>query len=639
MRSASVSPRSTPVRAWVVLAAALVSALLLAGVALTSFGDPALAGQAALARLAGTVADGVQAEWQRQRRDSAPFGEAEPLTWSATTPTERRAELDLPAEPNPVLDALLAEANRLARVEPDGARALEVLRAALAKPADPARRGELLLRAIQLAVTREPALARDAWLEARELDPALAHGGVSLALLATLAAAPVLTLEERTAARERLAELWGTGALALPSETLAPDPSLALREPAPLAAELRRRLEELVPEAAPLAALEDARLAERAAAVAQLFGTLDPATDGLTRLALSAAGELRYRRTDAGPFEGAFFPAGDAERRLTAALHEHELLPPDFALDFTGRDETHGPIVRAATPLPGSTLAFVLRHADPGRVESAIGRRQTWTRAALFVLALFTAAAGFSTFRALRRERRLVALRAAFVASVSHELRTPIASILLLAENLERDRVGEPEARRKYHGLIRRAAPPLRALVDDVLDVARLERGDAPPPALEEHAGAELAAFLESAARERVAAASGTLEFHAAGLPPKVRCEREALRRALLNLVENALRHSGSRDLDLACAGDGAGGLVIRLRDHGRGIPSAERARIFEPFERLEFPGAAPGTGLGLAIVSAVAERHGGHAQALAPEDGPGAVFEIHLPRSREGDA
>jgi len=201
--------------------------------------------------------------------------------------------------------------------------------------------------------------------------------------------------------------------------------------------------------------------------------------------------------------------------------------------------------------------------------------------------------------------------------------------------------VADEAGRARYHGLIRREAERLRALVDDVLDVARLERGERAPGRLEPLATTALVDELEQAARERVAAGGGTLEATRAGLPPRVQADREALRRALLNLVENALRHSGSTDLDLATAGDGAGGLVIRLRDHGRGIPAGARARIFEPFERLELAGAAPGTGLGLAIVREVAERHGGRALALAPEAGPGAVFEIHLPRARaaEGEA
>ncbi|HEX6882094.1 MAG TPA: HAMP domain-containing sensor histidine kinase [Planctomycetota bacterium] len=635
-------PSSIPARAWVVLAAALASAAGLVAVALHSLGDPALAGQAELARLAGSVADGVVAEWERLRRDPAPFADGEPLVFAAELPPQRTPPPELPRAPNPVVDALLAEANRLERAEHAPERALEVLAAALEKPVDAERRGELLLRTIQVASALGDAeRARAAWRSTLELAPDVARSGTSLALLATLAAAPRLAPEERTEARARLAAAWAAGELALPDEPLPGDPALlaaALREPAPLAAELRRRLQALVPGSED-PQLAHTALAERTRALATAFGPLPAPEDEPARLATGPVGELLYRRAADGTLEGVPWPPGEALRRLAAALERNELLPPDFALDLGALDASSGPVVRAPTPLTGSPLAFALRHADPARVTEALGRRQAWTRAALLVLALFTAAAGLSTFRALVRERRLATLRAAFVASVSHELRTPIASILLLAENLERGRVAGEEARTRYHGLIRREAERLRVLVDDVLDVARLERGERAPGRLEPMQAAALVDELEQAARERVAAAGGTLEATRAGLPPHVHADREALRRALLNLVENALRHSGSTDLDLATVGDGAGGLVIRLRDHGRGIPSAARARIFEPFERLALPGSAPGTGLGLAIVREVAERHGGRAVALAPEQGPGAVFEIHLPRRREEDA
>ena len=217
------------------------------------------------------------------------------------------------------------------------------------------------------------------------------------------------------------------------------------------------------------------------------------------------------------------------------------------------------------------------------------------------------------------------------MANVSHELRTPIASILLLAENLERGKVGEEGERRRYHELIRREAERLRGLVEDVLDMARLERGEpltwqrAPLTTL------TLLETLEAAARERVAAAGGALDFATRALPESVHVDAEAVRRALLNLVENALLHSGSTELELDVAGDGAGGLVLALRDHGRGVPTEARERIFEPFARLEHADAAPGTGLGLAIVREVALAHGGSTRVRAPASGPGAVFELHL--------
>jgi signal transduction histidine kinase len=637
------TPSALSAWATLILGAALAAAGLLVAAALLSFDDPAVAGEATLARLAGSVADSVVSEWERLRRDPAPFAGEDCLRWAAAPPTEPQAALDLPSPPDPIADALLGEAGRLAANEETLERALEALAVGLARTTDQPRRAEFELRTIQLArALGRNELAEERWrLVFDELDPLLARNGTSVLLLATLAAAPALTPEQRALARTRLGRLWAAGALALPREDPPSDPARwveALREPAPLRSELRRRLQQLVPDGPEDPDLAATLLADRARWIEALFGPLDPPADALGALARAPGGELLHRRAVAGLCEGVLLPPGEVEGRLWRALHENDLLPPAFTLDLTGDDARAGPIVRARTELPGSPFGFVLRHAQPASIQSAIGRRQAWTRAAFLVLALAIAAAGVATFRALRREQRLAALRSAFVASVSHELRTPIASILLLAENLERGRVEGEAARARYHGLIRREAERLRALVDDVLDVARLERGEPAPRPLEELGAEELALELEAAARERVAAAGGTLEFHCPGLPPRLWLEREAVRRALLNLVENALRHSGSRDLDLACVGDGAGGVVIRLRDHGRGVPEGERERIFRPFERLERPGAAPGTGLGLAIVRAVAERHGGRALALAPEEGPGAVFELHLPRVRGED-
>ena len=95
------------------------------------------------------------------------------------------------------------------------------------------------------------------------------------------------------------------------------------------------------------------------------------------------------------------------------------------------------------------------------------------------VAALFTGVAAALISRALRRERILSDLKSAFIARVSHDLRTPVASILLMAENLQEGRVGADSAPR-YHGLIRSEALRLRRMVDDVLDFSRLERGRAP---------------------------------------------------------------------------------------------------------------------------------------------------------------
>jgi signal transduction histidine kinase len=108
----------------------------------------------------------------------------------------------------------------------------------------------------------------------------------------------------------------------------------------------------------------------------------------------------------------------------------------------------------------------------------------------------------------------------------------------------------------------------------------------------------------------------------------------EALRRAVGNLVDNALKHSGSREVGLSIGvepGDGAAPrLVVRVRDGGRGIAGRDRERVFRPFERLAAASGTGGSGLGLAIVREIAEGHGGIARV--EDAAPGACFVIELP-------
>jgi signal transduction histidine kinase len=103
-------------------------------------------------------------------------------------------------------------------------------------------------------------------------------------------------------------------------------------------------------------------------------------------------------------------------------------------------------------------------------VLSEVRDQQFLLSLAFIALALGLAVAGFSVTRSIRRERRLAQLKALFVANVSHELRTPVASILLMAENLEQQRVSEPGTQARYYRFIRQEADRLRRLVNDVLD-------------------------------------------------------------------------------------------------------------------------------------------------------------------------
>ena len=216
--------------------------------------------------------------------------------------------------------------------------------------------------------------------------------------------------------------------------------------------------------------------------------------------------------------------------------------------------------------------------------------------------------------RAADRIEALVSSQREMLAAASHELRSPLARLRLAVELL-----GETEgdtARAEHRAEAVRSIEELDALVEEILLVGRLEAGSPLTPLPVDL----LALAAEEAAR--VGAAVG-------GEPCTVPGDERLLRVALRNLLDNAQRH-GAAPVEIAVEiGDGRARVVVT--DAGPGVPQAERARVFEPFHRLEGHGADPaeGTGLGLALVARVASRHGGEARC---EGGPGGRFVLELP-------
>jgi two-component system, OmpR family, sensor kinase len=209
-----------------------------------------------------------------------------------------------------------------------------------------------------------------------------------------------------------------------------------------------------------------------------------------------------------------------------------------------------------------------------------------------------------------------------FVADASHELRTPLTSVLanleLLAEELDGER---GEAARSAL----RSSQRMRRLVGDLLLLARADARRAVP-----HRPTDLRQVVVEAAAELGPVAEGhdlTVDAH----PATVQGARDELHRLVLNLLENAVRHTppGTRiRASLATSGDEA---VLEVADDGPGVPPELRDRVFERFVR----GAGDhgsSSGLGLAIVTAVAESHGGSVELHDAR--PGARFVVRLPRA-----
>ena len=226
----------------------------------------------------------------------------------------------------------------------------------------------------------------------------------------------------------------------------------------------------------------------------------------------------------------------------------------------------------------------------------------------------------------LTRVRRLEAVRRDFVANVSHELRTPLTIVSGFAETLVQD---DPPAdsRRQFADRILGNTRRMQRIVDDLLDLSRIESGGwVPNP---------MTLDLLAVASDTIAAACDAADAKGLTLSVDIHPESAelfadatALRQVIGNLVDNAVRHTATGAVVIFSRPRPDGGVTVGVRDTGVGIPAEHLPRIFERFYRVD-PGrsrAEGGTGLGLAIVKHLVEAHGGKVKA---ESVPGAGTTI----------
>jgi len=267
-------------------------------------------------------------------------------------------------------------------------------------------------------------------------------------------------------------------------------------------------------------------------------------------------------------------------------------------------------------------------------VEEALRQSRDRDRVllAVFLALVYGAVIGGVLFswRALKQELELTRLKSAFMANVSHELRTPLALIRMYAESLLLGRVTEEDKRSEYLRILVREAGRLTHLINNVLNFSDIDSGrkrfDFQPGNL-----AELVRRVLADYGPHLNQASVQLKTDIPDEFPDSLLDDGAITQALLNLLDNAVKYAeGTPEIDVRVYADG--NLVLEVEDRGPGIPPEKRARIFEPFYRVN-PGLAPqGSGLGLALVRHVAESHGGTVEVDARPEG-GCRFVIMLPR------
>ena len=226
-------------------------------------------------------------------------------------------------------------------------------------------------------------------------------------------------------------------------------------------------------------------------------------------------------------------------------------------------------------------------------------------------------------------KRRLDSVRRDFVANIGHELKTPVGALSLLSEALE-DETDIAEFRRLTASM-QREALRLGQIIDDLLDLSRIEAEESP---VREPVPAHL--VVEHAVeRVRTMADHKAIELDVVQADPTLTIlgDRRQLVNALDNLLENAVKYSDAGSTVLVSATSSGPFLTISVEDHGIGIPTRDLERVFERFYRVDRARARDtgGTGLGLSIVRHVAFNHGGEV-SVTSQEGRGSTFRLILP-------
>ncbi len=296
---------------------------------------------------------------------------------------------------------------------------------------------------------------------------------------------------------------------------------------------------------------------------------------------------------------------------------------------------------------PGDSIQVKIHLADPQRFYARQQTRTIWF-VSLIALSMGSVLIGFlAAWQAFHRQLKLNEMKSNFVSSVSHELRAPIASIGLMSEELEDIASQDPATSRQYHQLIKRECRRLASLIENVLDFSRHEQGRKQYS----FEAADMVALVKETVNIMRSYGLGqrvTLETKIQGHPLPAEVDVRAIQQALVNLIDNAIKHSPENaNVLIGLEFDGDGGqpescgpaaqsqqsLRLWVEDQGPGIPPAEHAHIFERFYRRgsELRRETQGIGLGLAIVKYVTEAHGGRVMVRSTV-GQGSRFTMELP-------
>ena len=309
--------------------------------------------------------------------------------------------------------------------------------------------------------------------------------------------------------------------------------------------------------------------------------------------------------------------------------------------------------VLASAVQPEQLLKVNVYLTSPDKLYQRQGARTFWFGSLVAVSAAAALIGLLAAWRAFRQQRELSEMKSNFVSSVSHELRAPIASVRLMAENLESDKIQEPRKQKEYFGFIVQECRRLSALIENVLDFSRIEQGrkqyEFEPTDVVTLLKQTVTLMQPNATEKQVQLLLMLDDSHLSTLNSQpIEMDGRAIQQALVNLIDNAIKHSPKGEtvtagLEFGVRSSEFGSqptlnvqpstLNLSVSDHGPGIPPEEHEKIFERFYRRgsELRRETQGVGIGLSIVKHIVEAHGGRV-LVESAVGQGSRFTIELP-------
>ena len=328
-------------------------------------------------------------------------------------------------------------------------------------------------------------------------------------------------------------------------------------------------------------------------------------------------------------------PEGLTARILLFSELETMLAPlgqtQHLEIAFTDGPQTEGSIVLT----PGETsLPFLMRVSATGaRADGdGFGSGRTILITGLAFTFAMMAAVAYGLYRVTTRQMALAQQQADFVSAVSHEFRTPLTSMRHLTELLVAGKVSNEERKRQYYGLLAQESERLHRMVESLLSFGRMQAGVSAWRLESTDARELLQAVVEEFRRDPQSQGREVACESDENLPP-IRADREALFRAVSNLLDNAGKYSEPGTPIRVSAKRDGDSIHISVEDQGPGIPREEQKKLFDRFVRGDEArrSGARGIGVGLALVKSVVEAHGGSVE-LTAEPGRGCTFTLMIP-------